>query len=303
MRGSLVMAAAMLAAATTAGCSSPVTTSANEPAGQGRAGQGPAGQGPANQGPASYWTTGRLLSAHAWRANTTTAAGSPAVTASPKARTALEAPRVGALFLRENTGNHFCTASVVTSPGRDLLVTAAHCINAGHGGGYRSDIVFIPDYRDGRAPYGIWTPARLLVAPGWASGADPDLDVGFVILKPMNGENIEQVLGANVLTFNAGYRNLVRVTGYPQSEDEPITCRNYTTRQSRNQLRFPCAGFTGGTSGSPFIAGFDQATRTGRIVGVLGGYQQGGDTDSISYSAYLGPAIRQLYQEATQVRP
>jgi V8-like Glu-specific endopeptidase len=278
MRGSLVMAVAVLAAVALAGCSSPAKE--------------------ANQGPATYWTTARLLAARVWRAGATTAG--PAASASPKARTALEAPRIGALFLRENTGNHFCTASVVTSPGRDLLITAAHCINAGHDTGYRSDIVFIPDYRDGRAPYGIWTPARLLVAPGWASSADPDLDVGFVVLKPRNGENIEQVLGANVLSFNAGYRNLVRVTGYPQSSDEPITCRNYTSRQSASQLRFGCAGFTGGTSGSPWITGFNPATHTGRIVGVIGGYQQGGDTDSISYSAYLGPAISQLYQEAKQ---
>jgi V8-like Glu-specific endopeptidase len=63
--------------------------------------------------------------------------------------------RVGALFLHDASGNHFCTASVVASPGRDLLVTAAHCINGGPHGGARSDIVFIPGYRDGHAPYGI----------------------------------------------------------------------------------------------------------------------------------------------------
>jgi V8-like Glu-specific endopeptidase len=217
---------------------------------------------------------------------------------SSSARTALVAPRVGALFVRDSDGDHFCTASVVSSPGRDLLVTAAHCINGGDGSGYRSDIVFIPDYRDGVAPYGIWTPARLLVAPGWASSADPDLDVGFVVLEPHDGRNIEQVLGANTLFFNAGYRNLVRVTGYPQSSDEPITCKNWTTEQSATQLEFSCDGFTGGTSGSPWIAGFDPATRTGRIVGVLGGYQQGGDTANVSYSAYLGDAARQLYDQA-----
>jgi V8-like Glu-specific endopeptidase len=66
---------------------------------------------------------------------------------------------------------------VVASPGRDLLVTAAHCIYGGPHGGIRSDIVFIPGYRDGKAPYGIWSPARLVVAKGWASAADPDLDV------------------------------------------------------------------------------------------------------------------------------
>jgi V8-like Glu-specific endopeptidase len=209
------------------------------------------------------------------------------------------AARVGALFLHDASGNHFCTASVVASPGRDLLVTAAHCINGGPHGGARSDIVFIPGYRDGKAPYGIWTPARLVVAKGWASAADPDLDVGFVVLRPYRGRAIQQVLGADTLTFNPGYRNLVRVTGYPASRDRPITCQNWTTRESATQLRFDCYGFTGGTSGSPWITGFNPATGTGRIVGVIGGYQQGGNTAGISYSAYLGNAIKQLYRQAS----
>jgi V8-like Glu-specific endopeptidase len=47
-----------------------------------------------------------------------------------------------------------CTASVVASPAGNLLITAAHCINGGNGAGYKQDIVFIPDYRDGGAGKG-----------------------------------------------------------------------------------------------------------------------------------------------------
>jgi len=286
----VVLATVTVAAVAAAGCSSPGTASAT----------GDRSVAPAARA-VGYWTKGRLLTATAWRASRNAAVPSAAVPsagASPNAHTALKSARVGALFLRVGSDDHFCTASVVSSPGRDLLVTAAHCINGGDDSGYRSDLVFIPDYRDGEAPYGIWTPTRLLVAPGWAKSADPALDVGFVVLEPRDGENIEQVLGANALAFNPGYRNLVRVTGYPQSASEPITCRNWTTEQSASQLEFSCGGFTGGTSGSPWISRFDSATGTGDIVGVIGGYQQGGDTASVSYSAYLGDAIQQLYDEA-----
>ena len=244
-------------------------------------------------GGAGYWTESRLLGAQPERAER--AAGGQ----TPGARMVPAAARVGALFLHDSSGDHFCTASVVDSPDRDLLVTAAHCLDGGPHGGARSDIVFIPGYRDGKAPYGIWTPARLVVAEGWASGADPDLDVGFVVLRPYHGHAIQQVLGADTLDFDPGYRNLVQVTGYPASRDRPITCQNWTTRQSATQLRFECGGFTGGTSGSPWLTGFDPAAGTGRIVGVLGGYEEGGSTAGISYSAYLGRAIRQLYSEAT----
>jgi hypothetical protein len=74
--------------------------------------------------------------------------------------------------------------------------------------------VFIPDYRDGQAPFGIWTPARMLVAPQWISSSDPNLDVGFVVLNPHDGENIQQVLRADRLGVDSGDRYLVQVTGY-----------------------------------------------------------------------------------------
>lgn len=244
-------------------------------------------------GSVDYWTRQRLLAARPWR-------GTPRVPAPvPSAHTAsLVANRVGAIFAHSASGDHFCTASVVNSPGRDLLITAAHCISDGKNGGLQQDIVFIPDYRDGITPYGVWTPGKLIVAPQWASSSDPDYDVGFVVLSPLGGQNIEDVLGANRLGFDPAYTSLVRVTGYPTSADAPVTCKNLTTRQSATQLRFDCAGFSGGTSGSPWVTGFDPVTRTGTIVGVIGGHQEGGDTDAVSYSSYFGSGIRQLYQRA-----
>jgi V8-like Glu-specific endopeptidase len=246
----------------------------------------------AGGGPAGYWTQSRLLAATPWR--------EPGYQPGPSASAPPSTPgvRVGALFEHDASGNHFCTASAVASPGRDLLITAAHCINGGKDGGYRQDVVFIPGYRDGQAPSGIWTPARLVVAPQWMNSSDPDFDVGFVVLKPDDGKNIEDVLGADQLGINPGYRNQVRVTGYPASADAPITCTGRTSQQSPSQLRFECDGFTGGTSGSPWVTGVGPQTGTGTIVGVLGGYQEGGSTAAISYSPYLGAQVEQLYHQA-----
>jgi V8-like Glu-specific endopeptidase len=248
------------------------------------------------RGPSSFWSRSRLLGAKPLRGGryrTVPGLGKPA-----QADENQDSVRVGALFVQVGSADHFCTASVVDSPGRDLLITAAHCIYGGPGVGYRKDIVFIPDYREGLAPYGIWTPRDLLVAPQWIRDADPSLDVGFVVLKPYDGKNIEDILGANQLAFNSGYRSLVRVTGYPSDGDAPITCRNWTSELSVTQLRFGCDGFTGGTSGSPWVTHFDRVRRTGTIVGVIGGYQQGGDTSAISYSSYLSQGVEHLYQRA-----
>lgn len=276
--GALTAATAMILLS---GCS------AGPPAGPGRPGAG---------GAAGFWSRSRLLGAPPLQGGQRAV---PLPGQTPDAHTAEAALRVGALFEHDASGDHFCTASVVASPGKDLLITAAHCINGGDGSGYKKDIVFIPGYRDGATPYGIWTPQRLLVAPQWANSADPDFDVGFVVLQPLDGENIQQVLGANQLGYDSGYQYLVRVTGYPSSAGTPITCVNWTSRQSATQLRFNCGGYTGGTSGSPWVTHFDPRSRTGTIVGVIGGYQEGGDAPSVSYSAYLGDGARQLYQQAT----
>jgi len=246
-------------------------------------------------GAAAYWTRSRLLGAQpfAGRKQSVAVAGQSHI-AGPRSGL-----RIGALFERDASGNHFCTASVVASPGKDLLITAAHCINGGKDGkGYRRDIVFIPDYRDGQAPFGVWTPARLLVAPQWTDSSSPAYDVGFVVLKEHDGENIEQVLGANRLGTDYRFNYLVHVTGYPDSSNAPITCVNWTSRWTSTELRFECGGYTGGTSGSPWVIRFSPRSRTGTIVGVIGGFQDGGDSPSISYSAVLGPAIQRLYRQA-----
>jgi len=252
----------------------------------------PAASQPPASGTAGYWTESRLLDATPWR-DPGYQLGQPA-----SAPPSEESLRVGALFDHDASGDHFCTASVVASPGHDLLITAAHCIHGGKGGGFRQDIVFIPGYLDGQAPSGIWTPAQLIVPPQWTNSSDPDFDLAFIVLKPEDGKNIEDVLGANQLGIDPGYRNMVRVTGYPSSADAPVTCVNWTSEQSPSQLRFECAGFAGGTSGSPWVTHFDSRTRTGTIVGVLGGYQEGGDTEAISYSPYLGEEVEQLYRQA-----
>jgi V8-like Glu-specific endopeptidase len=242
-----------------------------------------------------YWTAHRLLDARPWRVFR---GPLPSPGATPTPRQGVKTLRVGALFDTDSSGDHFCTASVVASPVGNVLVTAAHCVNSGTGGANRSDIVFIPNYADGQTPDGVWTPSRYVLDPRWVKGADPDLDVAFIVLKPLNGKNIQQVLGGDPISFDAGFRHLVRVIGYPSSASAPIGCLNWTSQQSGHQLKFVCADFTGGTSGSPWIIPSDRRDRTGTIIGVIGGYQQGGNTAEVSYSAYLDDDIKKLYEQA-----
>ncbi|MCB5179257.1 trypsin-like serine peptidase [Streptomyces antimicrobicus] len=193
--------------------------------------------------------------------------------------------RVGALFSGGLDGGHFCTASVVRSAGRDLIATAAHCL------GQPLSTVFVPGYRDGSAPYGVWRLTGVTQDPSWTDGADPDADIAFATLAPLEGRAIEDVVGGFPLATDAPAGVPVTVVGYPSTVDEPLTCSNDTTMAGPTQRRIDCPDLAGGTSGSPWLAG-------GALAGVLGGFEGGGTEDDVSYSAVLGDLAERLYRRA-----
>ncbi|MFI1385474.1 trypsin-like serine peptidase [Embleya sp. NPDC020886] len=214
-----------------------------------------------------------------------------------QASTIAATPAIGAL-LRGGDGEdpeHFCTATVVQSPNRNLVVTAAHCV---YGDAFTTDIAFAPGYHDGVMPYGVWVPSRIDVDPRWVTDGDPAYDVAFLqVRRPGSDERIETVTGAERLAFGSSPSRPARLVGYPDDEDEPIGCQNTTAAYSDTQLRFDCAGFPAGTSGGPMITDIDPANDRGTVIGVIGGYEQGGD-DLTSYSSYFGPDIAALYDRA-----
>ncbi|WP_307813413.1 trypsin-like peptidase domain-containing protein [Streptomyces sp. N35] len=193
---------------------------------------------------------------------------------------------VGALFSNDLDGGHFCTASVVHSKGRNLIATAAHCLGDADGK------VFAPGYHNGQAPYGIWTVEKIHEDASWLDDEDEDADIAFATLAPQDGREIEDVTGANTVDSGGSTGEKVTVTGYPSDLDHPLTCTVEAVDVSGTQQRVDCPDFTTGTSGSPWVTG------DGRLVGVLGGYEGGGETDDTSYSIVLGELTARLYEDA-----
>ncbi len=205
---------------------------------------------------------------------------------------------VGALFSRTASGQlsrHFCTASVVDSPAGDLVITAAHCVS----GLAPSQVAFVPDYSHGQRPYGVWTVSQIIVDQRWLSSADPDDDFAFLIVgQPGSNLTLQVLTGGEVLGIGESAGQTVRVAGYPDGQDGLIACENAALGFSPTQLRFDCGGFTDGTSGSPMLAGSHSAGHADTVIGVIGGYQKGGDTPSVSYAARFGTQMATLYQTA-----
>jgi V8-like Glu-specific endopeptidase len=226
----------------------------------------------------------------------------PTTVSSPlTARPTAPDPRIGALFFTTASGalsGHFCSATVVSSPTKDLVVTAAHCVYSSGYGGYAKGLAFVPGYANGKEPYGVWLPSKTIVDPHWTSSFDPDYDVAFLVVHRGDDRDLQDLTGADQMGFDSPYRTLVRVIAYPGTGTAPVSCDNYTSEQSPTQLRWDCAGYPQGTSGSPFLTGIDPVTGAATVMGVIGGYQTGGSTASTSYSTYFGSGIASLQRQA-----
>ena len=206
-------------------------------------------------------------------------------------------PAVGALFTTSagKLGQHFCTASVVDSPAGDLVITAAHCMT-----GTSGTVDFVPGYNRGQQPYGVWTVTKVYVDQAWSSSSSPDDDFAFLrVIRAGSSVPVENVAGAERLaTGTPASRQLVQVIGYPNATSQPVTCQSWLREAMAGQLEFDCGDYTDGTSGGPFLSEVDQATGQGLVIGVIGGYQQGGYLPQVSYSAVLGANAAALYKRA-----
>jgi Trypsin-like peptidase domain len=206
------------------------------------------------------------------------------------------ASTIGPLFDQGISGDHHCTASVLDSPGGNLILTAAHCV-AGSGAG----LLFAPGYHDGVAPFGFWTVEHAYADPAWLTDQDDDHD--YVILQVANREQgggaatLEATTGGNRLGMAPNVGDAVTVIGYNAgANDEPIRC-DVIVRDEGTYPAFDCAGFSGGTSGGPWLAqDSDHGALT--IRGLIGGLNQGGCVDWTSYSSSFGQPILDLLSQA-----
>ncbi len=228
----------------------------------------------------------------------------------PQASLYAGSPTVGVLYYVDSAmTTHSCTASVVQSPRGNLIATAAHC-------SLGTKTAFVPQYRTGASaaaqPYGIWAVERAFRDNRHTrTGPGSDLDFAFATVRPNPaGKQIQQLTGGNRLTRTPGYQIPVTVIGYPNIRSAPadkaVKCTTTTTRVTGyKQLRFACGGYYGGTSGSPFLTDYDERTRTGKLVGNLGGWNGGGlenNDDAVSFSPLYDDQVFELYDAAVAGR-
>ncbi|MCU1526941.1 MAG: hypothetical protein JWP75_704 [Frondihabitans sp.] len=202
---------------------------------------------------------------------------------------------VGAIFRGSLAAGHGCSGSVISSPTRDLILTAAHCVY-GNIGSWK----FVPGYVNGTTPYGVWSITSAYVDKSWQTNGNTQADYAILRIAPqvIHGrlERIQDVTGANVLgTAPPAGTTITDVAYNAGVDDQPITC-TAPVYYTEGYPGFNCSNYHGGVSGSPFLAkGFLGSTV---VVGLIGGLHQGGCYDYTSYSPALTSRVYATYLRA-----
>ena len=209
-----------------------------------------------------------------------------------------------------NPGDYVCSGTVVDAPSHTLVWTAGHCVNdAGSGGGYATNWVFVPGYRNGQRPYGTWPASRLFTTGAWERNANVRVDLGAARLgRDGQGRGIEDVVGARGIAFNEPREQEFRAFGYPalptlfrpDFDGERLSeCESGRTGDDNppgagpETLEIRC-DMTAGASGGGWVI-------DGGLVNSVTSYGYVGDFDHL-YGPYHGTVAERLYLEARGAR-
>lgn len=168
----------------------------------------------------------------------------------------------GKLFFSDprTGGNYVCSASTLQ---RRLVVTAGHCVtNASTHPALRyfyTNFMFVPAFRNGIAPLGIWTPRIVWVTNTWyfSDGGVPNAqDVGMLVMNDKSGVPIGHVTGWLGYYTNQLGRNHSTMLGYPCNLDG---CQRMEINHAQtyanggNNTYVYGSAMRGGSSGGPWI--------------------------------------------------
>jgi V8-like Glu-specific endopeptidase len=182
---------------------------------------------------------------------------------------AAPATTTGKVFFQDHTGgNWVCSGSLVNSNGKDLVITAGHCVYGTAGGEipagetWHSNWVFAPDYSNGWAPFGYWYAKQLWTLTNYVNNGDEQDDLGAALLWPnSNGTNAVNLLGGQGIAWNYGSSQSIYDFGYPAAAPFNGQTLQYCTGTSGwgwlSAMEFLPSNFTGGSSGGPWLMSFN----------------------------------------------
>jgi hypothetical protein len=211
-------------------------------------------------------------------------------------------PTVGKfLFKVAHLVSFNCTGTVISAlSGRPAFVLlAAHCLYGDyHDVTYRTgNWRFVPEWHDNTAPLGTWSIDHAYYPSLWPDDChlghcdfNAQYDFALLVIKPLNSQLLGSVTGSDGWAVNEPDTVSVTVAGIPGNSSETLVSRavSHTVHPAGYDARQASTpGFGAGSSGGPWFYSYSATEKIGDVLGDTGGYQEGGDKDSPSYSPFL----------------
>jgi hypothetical protein len=164
-----------------------------------------------------------------------------------------------------------CSGSVLNTSAGNVVLTAAHCLVDADTGMSASNLVFVPGFRDGTAPFGEWPATSFVVPAQWQNSVGPTHvnpgdeagDMGMMrIAGRSDGATVQTVVGAAGIAFNQARNQTYMQYGYPAESpyDGSRLYENTSALRATDTTFSPptmgiSSDFTPGSSGGPWLVG------------------------------------------------
>lgn len=216
----------------------------------------------------------------------------------------------GAVFFEVKGELARCSGTSVNAPNMSVVFTAGHCVHEEGGDGshwYRGRWTFVPAYRFGQRPFGVF-PARWLDATRrWVHEGNENFDVAAaVVSRNEKGQRLAAAVGADRIAFNRPSQQLFDVHGYPVGRpfdgETQRLCggAGFLGHDPQSLLSpgpltlgVPCQ-VTGGASGGAW-------TIEGDVLNGVTDYGYPEDPQT-AFGAYFGDEVKRLYRRVARFR-
>jgi V8-like Glu-specific endopeptidase len=153
----------------------------------------------------------------------------------------------------------------VIAANKNSVDTAGHCLytNEGWGGGgWSTNVIFCPQYKNGQGPNGCWAGKELFVPKDWENSQNFDLnhDFGFFAVTANAKGNLADVVGAVGVASGQAAEQQFYAYGYPAAGkfdgQTQQSCQGqgtfYENYAGGTVVSIPC-DMTGGSSGGGWL--------------------------------------------------
>ena len=202
----------------------------------------------------------------------------------------------GKVFFTLGGVDYVCSGTALLSSNKSVVWTAGHCVNEGPGA-FATQWAFVPAYKDGSAPFGVFAATDLLTTAAWGNGGDFSYDEGAAVVGPANGRSLTDAVGGRGITFSYNRSQHYQSHGYPAAPpfngerhwvcDSPLATSDASA--SPATMGIGC-NMTGGSSGGGWIVGSDLYS-----VNSYGYSNQ----PNVMYGPYMDSVAQSLYTAAS----